>query len=401
MSILDEIREIIRAEVTKADPIEGARGPLELIVESSILYTKADGKLIITVVDEAGEPRPDRTIPDVIADFRSKHPTLFRTASVSEPAAPSVEPIGRMAVAVGPDHSPDPGPSVLAVSGGVDNAVQTPPPAQHVRDWLLLEGMRGLTSTQVGPRLTAAEIPRELGDRSLPGPDRNARSEGTVPRAPRVNEGALHAMQRTLHLDAAPLRLRPGHVLAASVGILMLALGCTFLYDLLLSWNTPEPQAGTALASQSPAPASQAPSHTSTVPAVAPASAASVLAVPPAAARPADPLPEGGLRGMPEVIDTATLSIGGKLAPLFGVQWVRGAGEASDLARYLRGREVTCLPVEGTAEAYRCEVEGQDLSKVVLFNGGGRAKPDATPDLLAAEAHARAARTGLWAKVSQ
>ena len=112
------------------------------------------------------------------------------------------------------------------------------------------------------------------------------------------------------------------------------------------------------------------------------------------------PLPAGGLRGVPEVIDTATLSIGGKVAPLFGVQWARGAGEPADLAGYLRGREVTCVPAEGSAKAFRCEVEGQDLSKVVLFNGGGKATSDATPDLLAAEAHARSAKAGLWAKVN-
>jgi endonuclease YncB( thermonuclease family) len=103
---------------------------------------------------------------------------------------------------------------------------------------------------------------------------------------------------------------------------------------------------------------------------------------------------------VPEVIDTATLSIGGRVVALFGVQWARGGGEPADLAGYLRGREVTCLPAEGSAKAYRCEVEGQDLSKVVLFNGGGRATTEATPDLLAAEAHARSAKTGLWAKAN-
>jgi endonuclease YncB( thermonuclease family) len=103
---------------------------------------------------------------------------------------------------------------------------------------------------------------------------------------------------------------------------------------------------------------------------------------------------------VPEVIDTATLSVGGKVVPLFGVQWSRGAGEPSDLAGYLRNREVTCRPAEGSAKAYRCEVDGQDLSKVVLFNGGGRATSEASPDLLAAEAHARSAKTGLWAKAS-
>jgi hypothetical protein len=44
------------------------------------------------------------------------------------------------------------------------------------------------------------------------------------------------------------------------------------------------------------------------------------------------------------------------------------------------------------------QVEGRDLSEVVLFNGGGRATPDATPELKAAEAKARAAGHGVWQK---
>jgi len=100
--------------------------------------------------------------------------------------------------------------------------------------------------------------------------------------------------------------------------------------------------------------------------------------------------------GVSEVIDTGTLRISGKVVSLFGVQWVRG-GQATDLAEYLRGRQVTCRPAPVTG-TYRCYVEGRDLSQVVLFNGGGRATPEATPDLVAAEGHARAQRLGVWHK---
>jgi endonuclease YncB( thermonuclease family) len=110
-------------------------------------------------------------------------------------------------------------------------------------------------------------------------------------------------------------------------------------------------------------------------------------------AAPADP---NSVQGVPEVLDTSTLWLQDKLVRLFGVEWGRG-GSADDLTQYLRGRAVTCRPVPG-AETYRCQVDGQDLSKVVLFNGGGKSTAEATPDLKAAEEHARSARLGVWAR---
>jgi endonuclease YncB( thermonuclease family) len=102
------------------------------------------------------------------------------------------------------------------------------------------------------------------------------------------------------------------------------------------------------------------------------------------------------LSGPVEVIDTATLRVAGKLVRLFGVEWVRG-GQADELTRYLAGRTVTCQPVAGS-EARLCDVDGRDLSEVVLFNGGGRASAEATPDLVAAEDRARTERLGVWAR---
>jgi endonuclease YncB( thermonuclease family) len=133
----------------------------------------------------------------------------------------------------------------------------------------------------------------------------------------------------------------------------------------------------------------------------------------PAASRPAaepeatgavqgqDPSPPAGgpLRGVAEVLDTATLSVQGKVIRLFGVEWAKGAGDPDDLAGYLKGREVVCRP-EGATDKHRCEVQGQDLSKVVLFNGGGRATPEAPPDLKAAEEHARSQQIGVWGSES-
>jgi endonuclease YncB( thermonuclease family) len=51
--------------------------------------------------------------------------------------------------------------------------------------------------------------------------------------------------------------------------------------------------------------------------------------------------------------------------------------------------------VEGSS-SYRCTVNGQDLSRVVLFNGGGRTNAEATPELLRAEDHARDGKLGVW-----
>jgi len=101
------------------------------------------------------------------------------------------------------------------------------------------------------------------------------------------------------------------------------------------------------------------------------------------------------LRGVPDVIDTATLSLNGEVVRLFGVEWAPGAGKPEDLTQYLNGREVACEPA-GSNDVYRCQVGGQDLSRVVLFNGGGRPTGDATPELKAAADKARAAKLGVW-----
>jgi endonuclease YncB( thermonuclease family) len=101
----------------------------------------------------------------------------------------------------------------------------------------------------------------------------------------------------------------------------------------------------------------------------------------------------GALRGVPDVIDTATLSVNGEVVRLFGVEWAPGAGKPEDLTQYLNGREVACDPA-GSNDVYRCQVGGQDLSRVVLFNGGGRP----TSDLKAAADKAREAKIGVWSK---
>jgi penicillin-binding protein 1A len=100
------------------------------------------------------------------------------------------------------------------------------------------------------------------------------------------------------------------------------------------------------------------------------------------------------LRGSPAVVDTGTLDFDGRTVRLVGVDGLSGRN-ARELGRYLRRRDVACAPA-GEGGAYRCSLDGQDLSELILFNGGGRASADATPNLLAAEEQARSNRIGIW-----
>ena len=100
------------------------------------------------------------------------------------------------------------------------------------------------------------------------------------------------------------------------------------------------------------------------------------------------------LRGVPIVQNTGTLELQGRVIRLFGVEGARGRA-ARDFRRYLGRREVACEPA-GTGYEYRCRVDDQDLSRVVLFNGGGRATANATPELRALDQQARSTRVGIW-----
>ena len=105
------------------------------------------------------------------------------------------------------------------------------------------------------------------------------------------------------------------------------------------------------------------------------------------------------VRGVPVVQNTGMLEIQGRVLRLFGVEGVRGRA-AREFRRYLGSREVACEPI-GSGNEYRCRVDDQDLSRVVLFNGGGRASSNATPELRALEQQARSSRVGVWAATDQ
>jgi hypothetical protein len=112
-----------------------------------------------------------------------------------------------------------------------------------------------------------------------------------------------------------------------------------------------------------------------------------------------DPTPDPArvepLIGIPEVVDTATLRIGEHWINLEGVDGLSGQ-PAREMMKYIGGREVSCRPTSG--RRFRCEVDGWDLSEVVIFNGGGRARVTASAELVEAEHAARQARRGVWAR---
>jgi membrane peptidoglycan carboxypeptidase len=104
---------------------------------------------------------------------------------------------------------------------------------------------------------------------------------------------------------------------------------------------------------------------------------------------------DAGARGVADVLDTATLVIRGRRFQLEGIVGDDDRRALRALARFLRRREVVCVSAP-TAERYRCNVDGQNLSEIILSNGGARATPDAPAELLAAEDEARSQRIGIW-----
>jgi len=127
----------------------------------------------------------------------------------------------------------------------------------------------------------------------------------------------------------------------------------------------------------------------------APVSAARAEAVPAAQVAPPPSGTSDEVRGVPSVIDTATLSFRGRAVRLLGVEG-QGGHLARQLAAYLRRREVVCAG--GGAEGARCTLDGADLAGLIVAAGGARAREDAPPDLLDAEDQARAERVGLWGR---
>jgi outer membrane protein OmpA-like peptidoglycan-associated protein len=100
----------------------------------------------------------------------------------------------------------------------------------------------------------------------------------------------------------------------------------------------------------------------------------------------------GVIAGRPVVLDTGTLVIDRQIVKLAGVVGELGK-YADQMTAYIGAKSVECRPV---GDAYRCAIGGYDLSEVIVFNGGGRAAPDAPGEIKAAELKARANGVGIW-----
>ncbi|WP_134499319.1 thermonuclease family protein [Microvirga pakistanensis] len=365
VQLRERMRALIHAEVEKINPTDDARRALELIIESSLRPSNADGELKLTVIDSAGQPRMVEkngqqvpfTLHDLIAELRTLHPVLFKSPPPPKAAAEEI------------------------------SATPEPPAAKQVkqpprRDWLKLDSGEPVSGDEPArARSTHALTHWRKGKVRFHGWSKRVShalsgSEASGLRHDLTNsiaESKARAQAFFDHLQDKPVSRRPGFALGAVAAVaLLLAVGAFFLL---------RPENATQAAADNP-------SQTGSL---APSQAAS--------AQTPVSRSSGGrtLRGVPDVIDTATLSLDGEVVRLFGVEWAPGAGKPEDLTSYLQGREVTCEPAGGN-DTYRCRVGEQDLSRVILYNGGGQPTSEATPELKAAADQAREAKLGVWSK---
>lgn len=381
----EQVQEEIRAEIAKQDPIEGARTALEILAETSVQFIEDGGPIRYRIVGPDGEPRTtlnngkavDLTIRDIVAELREKHPTLFR--SRPEGSDLSQDGVGQEA------------------AGSTDTTADMPPaPARPPeRDWLHVgSGLSPSRDRAAAWQAGALQTAQQHLSQALEGLAPRVRSvSGAVASRVSAVRGALSDRTWRQGWRANLPQLRPIYAYAA-VGLAVLLAGASFFLR-PVPHRVAEAQNRSARIPDRPV---ESPTQAVVVrKAPEPAATGTVPGdVPKAAAPPPSSRPEGPISGIPEVIDTATLRLNGKVVHLFGVEWARG-GQVEELTSYLRGREVACLPA-ATAERYQCQVQGRDLSEVVLYNGGGRAAAGASPELIAAENHAKSERVGVWRK---
>jgi endonuclease YncB( thermonuclease family) len=349
----ERLRDMIQAELAKRRPRESARASLELLAETSLVIEPGSEEGAQAGKEVWSEDAVRRAVEEV----HRSHPRLFLADEAAE-AAPNDQRADGTAALAKPERD------WLTLDAGDDTSSRR---AEAGPGGVASAGVvRGVRLVSYGERVkelgsVLARRVREFRDRSANG--------GSAARAIAVRP------ERT----TPPSR----YVYAALAALLALSV-------LAWLWPNSKPKLGpgeraVAERAREPRPPRE-PNETSSVSAQ-PAGASRTT--PP----PADE-PPGMLRGVPEVIDTATIRLDGKVVRLFGVEWARG-GQPEDLAGYLRGREVEC-ELASAPDRYRCQVGGHDLSRAVLFNGGGRATADASPELIAAEGHAKTARRGVW-----
>ncbi|MDP4026716.1 nuclease [Methylobacterium sp. NEAU 140] len=395
------LRETIRSELALARPRPVAARTLELMALAALEPDAAPPGY--RVVDRRGAPRlrateagadgqgtqagdaapRPMTLADLVAELRAGHPALF--------LPPEPEPEPEPAPAQARDAS------LLAGASEMRAATARFVEAQSGRARSLAERSsnqgRALAQSAAG---ALAALRARVGRPAAPA-EGAASPAGTatesVDPAAAWNSGAgrfgdaVSERLRTLRdrfggpEDDPAVRRRRWFA-----GVGAAALTAIVAAGLVTLLRTPSPQAPSSTA---------APTQTARAPAIP-----DTVTPPPESDGRGDPEPEAtpppanAVTGPVQVVDTATLKVGGRVVRLFGVEWVRG-GQAQELARYIAGRPVVCQPAPGS-ETMNCAVDGRDLSEVVLYNGGGRASPEASPELVAAEDHARSERLGVW-----
>ncbi len=378
--LTERMRAVIREEIDKIHPTDDARRALELIIESSVRPSEVDGAFKLTVIDQNSQPRMiekdgqqvEFTLQDLIDEFRVRYPVLFRRAKTDPAVASRPEEPPKAQEKPKRDWlsldsgEPKPEAASAAAAGGAAAPLPTesaPVNADkgrvRIHEWSrnalkVLKPAPATGSAPIGPAVTdPAAGPRASGN---PIPVA-AEHERNVFSGMRVRSWA-----------------RPGLAVGA-LGILALLGVGAFLFQ---NEDPAAPQAS------APQPAETAAADATPLREPEPSVTGSTAS-------------SSSLQGVPDVIDTATLSLKGEVVRLFGVEWAPGGGKPEDLTQYLKGREVSCEPM-GANDTYRCQVGGQDLSRVVLFNGGGQPTADATPELKAAADKAREAKIGVWSK---
>ncbi len=423
------LRAAIRAAVARARPRPVAIRTLELLAEAASVPDAAGTG--IRVLDRQGAVRlrgdtaEPMTLADLVAELRERHPALFLPPE-AEPAPAAADEAQDSALLSGAYEMTA---ATARFVGTQSERARSLAERSSEQGRVLAQSAAGRFAT-LGTRLRGRfGRPTASADAAGGAPERSLRRSpqeslqesphGTDPAAAwnagpgrfggTVRDGLAHLRDRLgaggPHMDDGARRHRRW-LLGAGAGTLAAVIAA----GLVLEGQPPEstrpaapsrtdpagaaapgvPPTAAPAAPASPAPASPAPASP------APAAPDTVTPPPETAGDPEPdaPLPPNAVTGQAQVIDTATLKVGGKIVHLFGVEWVRG-GQADELARYIGTRPVTCQPAPGSATV-NCLVDGRDISEVVLFNGGGRASPEASPELVAAEDHARSERLGVW-----
>jgi endonuclease YncB( thermonuclease family) len=367
----ERVKELLQAEIDKQAPLDEARLAAAILAESSIRFTDEPGTTGYAIVGPDGAPRTTlhdgQTVPftlqDLAAKIRTNYPMLFK------PEGPETRPAGNDAHDTSAPRrdwllvASEEGPETVSAHSRDTQDVSTPlSHGAHMSDEKAGEPAQDSRRAPWRDALRNAHA-RMLGVRT------KTSAEETESKR-RAGASALEPFASDV---PSRVRFRPSYALYAAV---LLAVGAVIAFN--ISGPSSQPPSASGAGEQAKARAGSGPAATGTV-----------------ASGAAGTQPDA-IAGTAEVVDTSTLRVDGKLVRLFGVEWARG-GKVEDLAAYIAGREVTCTPA-ARSDRHRCHIDGRDLSRVVLYNGGGRATADATPELKAAEEDARAASLGVWEK---